>query len=167
MERQRGGKIRGDHSWDPDRTVTDLTCDARLPLNLSAPQYVFLLIHVDREVLVLALFDGIGPGGDGPHLVKLMEKNIYFISCLFLFHWVSLSSHTCYARHCPIICNLRGRCLHIHLLTLTVALFLNVIFSVSHYLTIKYQRRVWRRFSVHKTSKTTSSHDTHIWFQTA
>lgn len=45
-----------------------------IPLHLSAPEDVFLLVHVDREVLVLALLDGIRPGGDGPHLVKLTEK---------------------------------------------------------------------------------------------
>lgn len=44
-----------------------------IPLHLSAPEDVFLLVHVDREVLVLALLDGIRPGGDGPHLSKLME----------------------------------------------------------------------------------------------
>lgn len=44
---------------------------ASIPLHLSAPEYVFLLVHEDREVLVLALLDGIRPGGDGPHLVKL------------------------------------------------------------------------------------------------
>lgn len=42
-----------------------------LPLDLSAPEYVLLLVHVDGEVLVLALLDGIGPGGDGPHLLEL------------------------------------------------------------------------------------------------
>lgn len=45
-----------------------------IPLHFSAPEDVFLLIHVDGEVLVLALLDGIRPGGDGPHLVKLREK---------------------------------------------------------------------------------------------
>lgn len=44
-----------------------------VPLHLSAPEDVFLLVHVDREVLVLALLDGIRPGGDGPHLSKLRE----------------------------------------------------------------------------------------------
>lgn len=53
---------------------------AYVPLHLSAPEYVFLLIHEDREVLVLALLDGIRPGGDGPHLVKLTrERNLLFI----------------------------------------------------------------------------------------
>lgn len=45
-----------------------------IPLHLSAPENVLLLIHVDGEVLVLALLDGIRPGGDGPHLVKLKRK---------------------------------------------------------------------------------------------
>lgn len=44
------------------------------PFHLSAPENVLLLVHVDREVLVLALLDGIGPGGDGPHLVELTTK---------------------------------------------------------------------------------------------
>lgn len=44
------------------------------PFHLSAPQNVLLLVHVDREVLVLALLDGIGPGGDGPHFVELTTK---------------------------------------------------------------------------------------------
>lgn len=45
-----------------------------IPLHLSAPEDVLLLVHVDGEVLVLALLDGIRPGGDGPHLVKLAER---------------------------------------------------------------------------------------------
>lgn len=45
-----------------------------IPLHLSAPQYVFLLIHVDWEVLVLALLDGIRPGSDSPHLAKLEDN---------------------------------------------------------------------------------------------
>lgn len=45
-----------------------------IPLHLSAPEYVLLLVHVDGEMLVLALLDGIRPGGDGPHLVKLRKK---------------------------------------------------------------------------------------------
>lgn len=44
------------------------------PFHLSAPQNVLLLVHVDREVLVLALLDGVGPGGDGPHFVELTTK---------------------------------------------------------------------------------------------
>lgn len=48
-----------------------MTGGAGLPLDLSAPEYVLLLVHVDGEVLVLALLDGIGPGGDGPHLLEL------------------------------------------------------------------------------------------------
>lgn len=44
------------------------------PFHLSAPENVLLLVHVDREVLVLALLDGIGPGGDGPHFVELTTK---------------------------------------------------------------------------------------------
>lgn len=52
-----------------------MTCDiyAYIPLHLSAPEYVLLLVHEDREVLVLALLDGVRPGGDGPHLVKLTQ----------------------------------------------------------------------------------------------
>lgn len=41
------------------------------PLQLSAPQYVLLPVHQDREVLILPLFDGIGAGSDGAHLSKL------------------------------------------------------------------------------------------------
>lgn len=48
-----------------------MTGGVGLPLDLSAPEYVLLLVHVDGEVLVLALLDGIGPGGDGPHLLEL------------------------------------------------------------------------------------------------
>lgn len=48
-----------------------MTGGAGLPLDLGAPEYVLLLVHVDGEVLVLALLDGIGPGGDGPHLLEL------------------------------------------------------------------------------------------------
>lgn len=66
-----------------------LTGDLYIPLHLSAPEYVFFLIHVDGEMLVLALLDRIRPGGDGPHLVKLKktenERNInqhIFISIL-------------------------------------------------------------------------------------
>lgn len=44
------------------------------PFHLSAPENVLLLVHVDWEVLVLALLDGIGPGGDGPHFVELTTK---------------------------------------------------------------------------------------------
>lgn len=59
-----------------------------IPLHLSAPEYVFLLVHVDGEVLVLALLDGVRPGGDGPHFSKLVEKkwnketlvNLFFYS---------------------------------------------------------------------------------------
>lgn len=47
------------------------TGGAGLPLHLRAPEDVLLLVHVDGEVLVLALLDGVGPGGDGPHLVEL------------------------------------------------------------------------------------------------
>ncbi len=45
-----------------------------IPLHLSAPEYVLLLVHVDREMLVLALLDGIRPGGDSSHFVKLAEE---------------------------------------------------------------------------------------------
>lgn len=48
-----------------------MTGGAALPLDLSAPENVLLLVHVDGEVLVLALLDGVGPGGDGPHLLEL------------------------------------------------------------------------------------------------
>lgn len=48
-----------------------LTGGAASPLDLSAPEDVLLLVHVDGEVLVLALLDGVGPGGDGPHLLEL------------------------------------------------------------------------------------------------
>lgn len=48
-----------------------MTGGAGLPLDLTAPEYVLFLVHVDGEVLVLALLDGIGPGGDGPHLLEL------------------------------------------------------------------------------------------------
>lgn len=51
--------------------------EAKDPLHLSAPEYVFLLVHEDREVLVLALLDGIRPGGDGPHLVKLSSPAVF------------------------------------------------------------------------------------------
>lgn len=51
-----------------------MTGGAGLPLDLSAPEYVLLLVHVDGEVLVLALLDGIGPGGDGPHLLELTAE---------------------------------------------------------------------------------------------
>lgn len=51
-----------------------MTGGAGLPLDLSAPEYVLLLVHVDGEVLVLALLDGIGPGGDGPHLLELVAN---------------------------------------------------------------------------------------------
>lgn len=44
------------------------------PFHLGAPQDVLLLVHVDGEVLVLALLDGVGPGGDGPHLVELRSS---------------------------------------------------------------------------------------------
>lgn len=52
-----------------------------IPLHLSAPENVFLLIHVDGEVLVFALLDGIRPGCDGSHLVKLNKienERIFF-----------------------------------------------------------------------------------------
>ena len=42
-----------------------------LPLHLSAPEDVLLVVHIHGEVLVLALLDRVGSGGDGPHFVKL------------------------------------------------------------------------------------------------
>lgn len=45
-----------------------------LPLQFSAPQYVFLAIHQHREMLVFTLFDGIGSSGDSSHFSKLKDK---------------------------------------------------------------------------------------------
>lgn len=53
-----------------------VTGGAGLPLDLSAPEYVLLLVHVDGEVLVFALLDGVGPGGDGPHLLELRADGV-------------------------------------------------------------------------------------------
>lgn len=51
-----------------------LWCDSfYIPLHLRAPQYIFFLVHVDGEVLVFALLDGIGPGGDGPNFAELWK----------------------------------------------------------------------------------------------
>lgn len=41
------------------------------PLHLGAPQDVLLLIHKDREMLVLALLDGVGTCGDGSYFAEL------------------------------------------------------------------------------------------------
>lgn len=35
-------------------------CVSCSPLQLSAPQYVLLPVHQDREMLILSLFDGVG-----------------------------------------------------------------------------------------------------------
>ena len=43
------------------------------PLQLGAPENVFLAVHHDGEVLVLALLDGVGACGDGAHLPKLED----------------------------------------------------------------------------------------------
>ena len=51
-------------------------CGADSPFHLRAPQDVLLLVHVHGEVLVLALLDGVGPGGDGPHFAKLPKTKI-------------------------------------------------------------------------------------------
>lgn len=50
---------------------------AKDPLHLSAPEYVFLLVHEYGEVLVLALLNGVRPGGDGPDLVKLSCSAVF------------------------------------------------------------------------------------------
>lgn len=73
-----------------DRAVNgSLTDDieAHIPLHLSAPEYVFLLVHVDREVLVLALLDGVRPGGDGPHFVKLTSERKNGTNPVFIIFW--------------------------------------------------------------------------------
>lgn len=44
-----------------------------VPLHLRAPQDVLLLVHEDGEVLVLALLDGVGAGGDSSHFAELKE----------------------------------------------------------------------------------------------
>lgn len=68
QETERG---RGRIVLEVEPRKRPLTGGAALPLDLSAPEYVLLLVHVDGEVLVLALLDGVGPGGDGPHLLEL------------------------------------------------------------------------------------------------
>ena len=76
-QKDRQGAKRGKTQRDnleiliSERPVFGLNLCAYIPFHLSAPEYVFLLIHEYGEVLVLALLDGIRPGGDGPHLVKL------------------------------------------------------------------------------------------------
>lgn len=66
-----GGGGRGRTVSEAELRQCHMTGGVGLPLDLSAPEYVLLLVHVDGEVLVLALLDGIGPGGDGPHLLEL------------------------------------------------------------------------------------------------
>ena len=51
------------------------------PLQLGAPEDVFLAVHHDGEVLVLALLDGVGACGDGAHLPKLEDGEIGRASC--------------------------------------------------------------------------------------
>lgn len=50
--------------------------EAEDPLQLSAPQYVLLPVHQDREVLVFPLFDGVGASGDGAHLSELRNSAV-------------------------------------------------------------------------------------------
>lgn len=73
--RQTGGKtiLR---FWSRCETLCekDTGINVYIPLHLSAPEDVLLLVHEDGEVLVLALLDGVRPGGDGPHLVELKEQ---------------------------------------------------------------------------------------------
>lgn len=45
-----------------------------IPFHLSAPEDVFLVIHVDWEVLVFALLDGVRASGDGSQLIELKHK---------------------------------------------------------------------------------------------
>lgn len=50
--------------------------EAKDPLQLSAPQYVLLPVHQDREVLILPLLDGVGAGGNSAHLPKLCNSAV-------------------------------------------------------------------------------------------
>lgn len=45
------------------------------PLHLGTPQDVLLLIHKDREMLVLALLDGVGTCGDGSYFAELHRED--------------------------------------------------------------------------------------------
>lgn len=76
----KSGSIRERKKRRSLETVTRQAAPV-LPLDLSAPEYVLLLVHVDGEVLVLALLDGIGPGGDGPHLLELAADGYVSKSC--------------------------------------------------------------------------------------
>lgn len=51
------------------------------PLQLSAPQYVLLPVHQNREVLILPLFDGVGACCDGAHLPELQKQQINSQTC--------------------------------------------------------------------------------------
>lgn len=50
--------------------------ETKHPLHLGAPQNVLLLVHEDGEVLVFSLFDGVRPGRDRPHFIKLGSPSV-------------------------------------------------------------------------------------------
>lgn len=45
-----------------------------IPFHLSAPEDVLLVIHIDGEMLVFALLDGVGASGDGSQLIELKHR---------------------------------------------------------------------------------------------